>query len=404
MNPSDSATPGEPTTEQLGLDVVESYALSVTLTLSMLGFARVLRRSVRRADVAAELDDLTYRAGQRLTAAMVGLLRSFCVCVFDVGSSHGEQALRMVNQTGMTRRKLVEGLHRAMLPSAASLRDVTIGIEAVDGLDDDAVLFECGWSWGPVLGAPEVEFGTPVAQSEGYALAAPYLYFTAVALDGIADLHSERTRLLGLLDDDQQRLASALRLRWDVSQQYWATQATFGAGRWPVEDIPWHTIDGVESEYLSLLVTSVAVRDLATRREADADLTRIGHLLEELAVRGRVTCRPLARDPAVDMHHPGFALELEGAAAFGPRLAWFAADYAPLLLKRTLQVARLVNDIELRDRLLTLAGCGSISWSDGSAPARAATCGTSRPSSSLPCPRSTARAGITRSGSWRASS
>jgi hypothetical protein len=345
----------EPTAEQLRFDVVESYALSVTLALSMLGFARVFRRSVTRADLSAELDELEARAGQRLNAAMIGLLRSFCVNVLPIDSSGGEQALRTVNQSGTTRRRLVDGLHAALRDTAAGLRDLTIGIEAVGNLDDDTALFECGWSWGLVINAPVVAGYEHSVQREGYALAAPYLYFTAVALDGIVGLFSERTRLLGLLDDEQQRIANWLRLRWDLTQQYWATLATFGAGRWPLEDIPWYTVDRQGSEYFSLLVTSIAVRDFAHRRDADADLVRIGQLLRELGVRGRVTRRPMEHDPAVDMHYPGRALELEGVAALGPGLSWFAADYAPLLLKRTLQVAALVNDIELRDGLLGLA-------------------------------------------------
>ena len=65
-------------------------------------------------------------------------------------------------------------------------------------------------------------------QREGHALDAPYLYFTVVALDGIADLFSARTRLLGLLDEEQQRLARALQIRWELTQAYWAAIASFG--------------------------------------------------------------------------------------------------------------------------------------------------------------------------------
>ncbi len=60
------------------------------------------------------------------------------------------------------------------------------------------------------------------------AEARPYLYFTVVALDGIQDLFSERTRILGLLDEEQQRLARALQLRLDLTRQFWAKIATFG--------------------------------------------------------------------------------------------------------------------------------------------------------------------------------
>ncbi|MFD0664423.1 hypothetical protein [Thermocatellispora tengchongensis] len=75
-------------------------------------------------------------------------------------------------------------------------------------------------------------------QPEGSAPNLPFLYFTVIALTSIADLFSERTRVLGLLDDDQQQLANALQRRWDLTQAYWARIAMFGRGRWPLEDIP----------------------------------------------------------------------------------------------------------------------------------------------------------------------
>jgi hypothetical protein len=340
-----------PTAEQLQLDVVESYALSIRLTLAMLGFAGVSRRFVTRDVVGAELEELQARAGERLTAAMIGLLRSYCVNVMPVESTAGEQVLRMVNQSGLTRRRLVEEIRRELRGVAADLRDLTVGIAPIGDLRADNVLFECGWSWGPVEGAPEV-VSVPGYQRPGYALSAPYLYFTGVALDSIVDLFSERTRILGLLDEVQQRLATALQLRWDLTQRFWSTLATFGAGQWPLEDIPWHTTDAVVSEYFSLLVTSIAIREVAHHRDADVDLGRVGHILTELAIRGRVTRRPLDNDHAIVMHHPGLAIELEGATAGGPRLSWLAADYAPLLLKRMVGLAGLVKDPRLRADLL----------------------------------------------------
>ena len=97
-------------------------------------------------------------------------------------------------------------------------------------------------------------------QPTGVAEARPYLYFTVAALDGIQDLFSEQTRLRGLLDVEQQRLSRALQLRWDVTRQFWAKIATFGGGdRWPIEDLPWTTTDGSESDYYSLLLTSIVI-------------------------------------------------------------------------------------------------------------------------------------------------
>jgi hypothetical protein len=346
-----------PTEEQLRLDVVESYASSITLMLSALGFARIFRPELTRADLRAEVDTLEDLANRRLSAAMVGLLRSFTISVFEADSPFGAALLRTVNQTKQPTRRVAEGLRGALRETAAGLRDLNIGIERVADLDTPGRLFECGWSWGVTKGAPEVPFGGNAGvQPEGYALDSPYLYFTVVALDGIAELYSDRTRLLGLLDDDQQRLSTALRLRWDLTQTYWSTIASYGSGsRWPLEDIPWRTLDEEESDYFSLLVTSIAARDLAVRRDTDADLSRLGRILTELANRSRITRRPFVRDPAVNLHAPGVAIPLEGTEALGPQLAWVATDFAPLLLKRAIRIASLINNIELRGQVLELA-------------------------------------------------
>src|SRR5690606_25106841 len=119
-----------------------------------------------------------------------------------------------------------------------------------------------------------------------------YLYFTVVALDGIQDLFSERTLTLGLLNVEQQRLAEALRLRWEITQQYWSRIARFGEAGWPLEDIPWRTTgQRQESEYFSLSVAAILVHDLVRRRATDDDLTRTVDVMERLAERGRITSR-----------------------------------------------------------------------------------------------------------------
>ncbi|MDQ1720502.1 MAG: hypothetical protein QOI26_236, partial [Pseudonocardiales bacterium] len=291
-----------------------------------------------------------------LSAAMVGLLRSFTINVFEPDSRDGQALLRTVNQAKLPRRKVVENLLGTLRETAAGLRDLNIGIERVADLDTSGRLFECGWSWGVTAGAPIVDFAVDAGeQRDGYALEKPYLYFTVVALDGIAELYSDRTRLLGLLDDDQQRLAGALRLRWDLTQTYWAKIASFGGGRWPLEDIPWRTVDEEESDFFSLLVTSIAARDLSVRRDTDVDLSRLGKILTELANRGRLTRRPFVADPAISLHYPGVPVSLEGTEVLGPPLSWIATDFAPLLLKRAVRIGSLINDIELRGQLLALA-------------------------------------------------
>ena len=198
---------------------------------------------------------------------------------------------------------------------------------------------------------------TSATQPAGVAEARPYLYFTVVALDGIQDLFSERTRILGLLDEEQQRLARALQLRWDLTRQFWAKIATFGGSRWPLEDLPWRTTDGSESDYYSLLLTSIVIEGAGSEQLADVDVERIGRLLEELANRGRITRRPMADDPAIDLHVPGMRLRLVGSekVAEGPRLQWTVSSFSVLVLKRLLRVAQLIDDNATRIRYLDLA-------------------------------------------------
>jgi hypothetical protein len=351
-----SMTDEELTAQQRDLDVVESFGSSITLTLATLGFARIFRGELTQPKLLAELDLLEELAHRRLTAAMVGLLRSFTIFVFDSSSPEGQALVRTVNQSGQSINRTVEELRLKLRPVIAGLRDLTVGIDSTTELDDTVNLFEVGWSWGVIKGAPPVDIVREVdTQADGLADYKPYLYFTVQALDGIADLFSERTRLLRLLDDEQLRLASALQLRWDLTQTYWSIIASFGSDRWPLEDIPWRTTDGAESDYFSLLVTSIAARDLATRRDTDSDLSRLGQVLTELANRGRITRRPTKDDPAVQMHTQGVDVDLAGIDEIGPPVKWVASDFAPLLLKRATRIAGLINDINLRSRVLELA-------------------------------------------------
>ena len=299
---------------------------------------------------------------QRLSAAMVGLLRSFTVNTFDPDDPSGRTMRAMVNQTGLATEIVVGDLLAELADIRVSIQtEVEVGVgQIAEELENRGRLFECGWSWGVVDGAPEVPLNTQTdigKQQTGVAEARPYLYFTVAALDGIQDLFSERTRLLGLLDVDQQRLARALQLRWDVTQQFWSKIATFGAGRWPIEDLPWITSDGLESDYYSVLLTSMVIEDAGAGKLPSAEADRIGRLLEELSNRGRITRRPTVNDSAVALHVPGVRLRLIGSekVAEGPRLQWTVPSFSSLVLKRLLRVAELLDDNAARVRTLDLA-------------------------------------------------
>jgi hypothetical protein len=345
--------------EQRGLHVVDSFSMSVTLCLSVLGFLRVYRQGLRSQRMLQEVDRLEQLSSQRLTAAMVGLLRSFTVNTFDPSDAPGQVMCTMLNQTGVATEILVRNLLDDLAEIRAALRqELTIGIGQLgEELENRGRLFECGWSWGVVDGAAEVPFATGIGpQTVGVAEARPYLYYTVVALDGIQDLFSARTRSLGLLNEEQQRLARALQLRWELTRQFWAIVATFGGDRWPLEDLPWKTTDGRESDYYSVLLTSILIEGASSERIGDAYIERIGRVLEELSNRGRITRRPVENDPAVALHMPGMRLRLIGSekVAEGPRLAWTVSSFTLLVLKRLLRVAELLDDSSLRVRFLQL--------------------------------------------------
>ncbi len=80
--------------EQRKLHVVDSYSMSVTLCLATLGFLRVYRQGLRSQRMLQEVDQLEKLASQRLTAAMVGLLRSFTVNTFDPSDPPGRRCAR----------------------------------------------------------------------------------------------------------------------------------------------------------------------------------------------------------------------------------------------------------------------------------------------------------------------
>lgn len=355
---ADHGTEVSITKEQLALDVVDAYSMSVTLCLAALGFLTVYKpQTERRAELKLKVEELQESVSKRLTAAMTGLLRSFVVRTVRPSDPAGQVMLSMVNQAGTPEHVTLAKLQNRLSRVRARLRDdVRLAVDPSLGLDNENLLFECGWSWGIVQDARPIDVvADDVTQRTGVADARPYLYFTVVALDGINDLLSQRTRELGLLNDDQRRLAERLQLRWELTQRYWSTIARFGEQKWPLEDIPWRTSDGEESNYYSLLVSAVLVQDLVNREATDDDLTRAVAIFEELARRGRITRRVMKDDDAVALHVPGVHMTLTGAEKLGPPLYWRVADFAPLLLKRSLQAARLSGNVSARDQLMALA-------------------------------------------------
>ncbi|MGI5165570.1 SCO2524 family protein [Spirillospora sp. CA-253888] len=354
----------EPSPAQRQMDMVDSCSMAVTLMLSAIAFVRDYQTAVRSSETLQRLRLLEDIASKRLTAAMVGLLRGFVINIFSPESPEGQALIRTLNQYGDSPRRITEDLYGRLGDVRASLREVSIGFgSSIEELDNRNRLFEVGWTWGIAQDAPEVEGVLDLAsQRKGVAHAAPILYFTINALDGIADLFSPRTARLSLLNEEQQRLAASLRLRWEITQRYWANIATYGEGRWPLEDIPWRTNDRRASEHFSLLVSSIVLSALENRPATNpptlSDLDRMLRVLQELGQRGRVTRRAEPGDPGVDLHHPGTLIPLPGSEGLdgGPLLRWELSDYSAVLYKCSLRLASLAQSQELRDR--------SVSFSD----------------------------------------
>lgn len=353
--------------DQRDLDNVVSYATSVNLCLAALGFLLQYRERGARGDWVGRVDRLVPRVRDRLTAALTGLLRSFTMNPVALESEEGRELIRLLNQDGRPDQSVVTEFNQSMQVVRGRLREARLGVTRAEDLDNPNLLFEIGWTWSIAEDAPpfrlEEDFDASDeqppeltgAQRKGYALSAPYLYFTLIALEAIELLASERTRVLGLLDSRQERLATALFVRRDLTQIYWSRLARFGAGKWPLEDLPWRTLDGVESDYLTLLVCAVLLQDLTRREANEDDLRRLQPLLAELANRGRITRRALRQDQATEIHRPGLRVTLDGSEAVGPPLVWRLTDYSPLLLRRVAQAASLTTDPRRRDDLLSLA-------------------------------------------------
>lgn len=354
----------ENVSRQRHLDVVDAYSMSVTLSLAALGFVKVYKTTVVRENVLAEITEVEELASRRLSAAMVGLLRSFAVHTFDQDSDEGRNMITMVNQSRMSRETAVRTLNRRLEEVWVGLREnLTDGMgesqrKLFEDFDDSTRLFECGWSWGVVDGTPEVGYAREFVprQPPGVAQARPNMYFTVTALDGIRDLFTERTRILGLLSIEQQRLARALQNRLNVTLQYWVTLATLGEAEWPIEDVPWTATDGSYSDYYSLLLCAILIQGLPEESGSGPKVRRLARLLEELAMRAKITRRAVAEDPAVGLHLPGMTMPLSGSEKLGDMPAeWVVSSFSVLLLKQLVQVAARIEDSSERSRLLNEA-------------------------------------------------
>lgn len=350
---------GEVRPEQTVHDITESYSISVTLCLSAKGFLREFQRTVERRELQNRIEAAMLAMDQRLTAAMIGLLRSFVITVLDPDSPAESRLLRMVSQGRVAGRTLTQDLRRQLQPVRDKLPELTFGLPPESELalrDYPEHFFECGWAWGVAADATEIDLPAAegVRQPLGIAEPRPVLHFTVQALEGLADLFSPRTSRQGLLTSEQQSLREALNLRWGLALQYWATVATFGSGRWPIEDVPWEATDGQSSSYFSALVLSIVGMAQAGGMVSDTIGRSVG-VIEELAQRGLVNRRAFADDRGILLHEPGVLMPMEGSESEGPLLAWSYNGYAATLAKTALRIASTAASRRNRARLIEIA-------------------------------------------------
>lgn len=355
--------PGEKLTpEQRDLDLLVSFTTSVSLCLSGLEFLQDYVRTTARGTWMARATELQKHVNNRLTAALTGLIRGFITSPVELDTPEGGNLMRILDQeeTGEA-QVIIDEFNQRMGPVRGRLSEARLGVlQAPEIIEDESTLFELGWTWGIAKGSPRVTLQDEAATAalpfgDGVALPAPFLYFTVMALDAIEQLTRDRTRVLGLLNPAQDRLATALGLRRDLTQIYWSRLARFTEKRWPLEDLPWRTLDDTENDYYSLMVSAVVTQDLRLRTASESDLQRLEPLLSELAARARITRRPLRDDPVLGLHDPGFKLELTGSEELGPSMSIQLPDFAPVLFKRCTQLAELTINPRSRDALIGLA-------------------------------------------------
>ncbi|GIF20946.1 hypothetical protein BJ973_001147 [Actinoplanes tereljensis] len=280
-----------------GHECVESFAVGLQFSLAAKGFSRVYRSAVTKAGIVAEADELESLATLRLTTAMIGLLRSFVAHAFDDDSPSGTALYRLIGQEHRERTAVLNEYRSEMAEyRARALEDVTIASVAPAG-SADLPYIECGWTWGVSADAVVVDTREDHGpQLDGAAAPMPDPYFTWVAGDAIRQLTSPRTRLLGLLTEEQSRLGQSLQLRLELARFSWARQATFGDHRWPLERLPWSG----DSDYTSLLVAAITASELASRTgNTDLPYAYLLRVFGRLAAR-----RAIVRPPKVEAAPP----------------------------------------------------------------------------------------------------
>ena len=336
--------------EQRKLHVVDSYSMSVTLCLATLGFLRVYRRGHCRSQrMLQEVDELEKLSSQRLTAAMVGLLRSFTVNTFDPTDPPGQAMCTMINQGGVATEILVRDLLEELAEVRAGLRqELTIGTRPGGrraGEPGAAVRMRL------VLGRRRR--GARGSLCDRYRPAAGGRRRGAA----LPVLHRRRPRRhpgpVQRADPDSRpaergaaaagpRAAAALGPDPAVLGQDRHLRRRPVAARRPAVD------DHRRPRVRLLLGTAHLDRHRGRGQRADRERRRRAD-----RAGARRACQPRADHPQADGGRPGDRPAHAGHAAAadrqreggrGPRLQWTVSSFTSLVLKRLLRVAELLDD------------------------------------------------------------
>lgn len=377
------------------LKVVDAYTLTISVCVQAMYLLTTWINHEEHAPspevgevgrtVRAQLIETRQRCSDRLTHALLGLIRSFTVKSYDTqvgpGAPGGYASSREWERKNARAWPNGEEFGWSSRTLATVRRRLGARPEYSTLLRGDDIPFACGFSWGPTSDEfwgddqmVEAERTHPTfreGETPVWAVDAPYLYFTITAIEGVADLLATKVRSANILTRDQSYLAAQLGFLVENTTLYWralafaprvkAKQGEDAEG-WYLERLPWRTADGDRDDYYSLYVIGLILGAREQLLNA-AELGRITRLLEELAQRTRITRSPYvfgemdAADPALRIHHPGKPLELDtadddvGAATY----VWRVDDFAPKLMKLAGVAAQRADDLALRRRALKLA-------------------------------------------------
>jgi hypothetical protein len=328
---------------------VDAYSLSLSVSLMSKQLCDRVAAENRDEDeqeyaIWAELSEL---ASKRITAALQGLLNSFCVETSkqDVWEQNTGRKWPEASGGSLNKRSRDRLMHLRQ-----ELKGMGFKIPTKSA-------YEVGWSWGPTVR----DIGSDHTNQAPLAEPAPYLYFTINALDGIVDLETPQVESGGLLSPEQLALAAQLKTRARMTATYWmavttAHQSKDGPGEWEIETLPWRTADGQGTLYWNLYLTRVI---LSSGSLSEPELLRFTALAERLGEAARVTTPafPTESDPSVRaIHYPGLQIELNVQNTDqGQELEYLVLDFAPQLLKLVGRLLSLTTETATRQRLLDLA-------------------------------------------------